>query len=1059
MKKRVLFFAVVAMFAALGWAKPELVVQEGHSGSVGRVKYSADGKHLFSDGEKFIKIWDVESSLLLKTIPAKKGDMSPNGKLCVYDSNDGKLFAYSIDTEKSTAFGEGSVYGVRLINDIVFSPDGRYIAVSVIYGRNEIDEIIVYNASNFTKMYTLKSQDYEQSEGLLFNKNSSFLYCVVSKTGDKKDLYNNIVVRWNLYDKRIDNAVDLGKSWCKVLDVNSYGDTFASARGNEDFIVYNFNSKRCLINESIRTKNLETVLGARFSQNDNDVTAVTSKEMLVYNLSTGRKTSSSSIKKMPSLVSSLSFSYDGKTYAVGAYNDVLVFSSYTNDLMAKFSGVSNIRKIVNLPNLDSFYVSTKPYTFNYSLEAFPFFDVKAIKKKVEDVSDSVVELGVSERGCLCGTVDDGVYFYSFKDKSIKKLFDIKEFSDTYEILPNSSDRLVGLQSDDKIYVYQDGIFKGKLKSTDKGYDFISPGGKYIVSPDSANLDSYIHSLYKNRLLPKIFPENLHDISFSKDDAYAALPGEEDGNVCVYDTLSWRIVKKFEGYGNSYFSSTGKYFVVDNVGSYSIYDFYSQKKLFIISSESNILSVFFNSDDTKLFCLSVSGVVSCYSMKSGRLLAKTVADFNGDWLTYTPEGYFNGSEDGIQKFVHMVDGMKVSELGQYAEVLFRPDFVAAKLRGEDISAQYELESLSDITATGDAPLVRFVNPPASSASRDVNVSFIVQDQGGGVGGVYITLNGKVIQVAEASRRIEAVGASQKSAGKTFSFAQPLTLQNGENLIEAYADNAAGKIQSRRASAKITWKGSVSKPSLHVLSVGVNKYRDKSLWLQYSVPDAQAVAQAFAGQKTSLYQNVYTYQLLDGDVTKENLLAQFNAISSKVAADDVFVLFVAGHGTAHQKTGDYYFLPANFRYTDSEAIASQGVSKDDILKYMKNIKAGKTLIMLDTCNSGAFTNDKAMRGVAEKTALDRLCHSTGQAILTAASEEQSAMEGYNGHGIFTYVLLEALSGKADRNKDGYITLNELASYIDEQVPELSYQKWGYEQVPMKELRKQDFPLVGK
>ena len=125
----------------------------------------------------------------------------------------------------------------------------------------------------------------------------------------------------------------------------------------------------------------------------------------------------------------------------------------------------------------------------------------------------------------------------------------------------------------------------------------------------------------------------------------------------------------------------------------------------------------------------------------------------------------------------------------------------------------------------------------------------------------------------------------------------------------------------------------------------------------------------------------------------------------------------------------------------------------------VKAGKTLLMLDTCNSGAFVADLGERGFREKEAIDRLTRATGHATLAASSDSQSAMEGYEGHGVFTYVLLEGLKGEADSNDDGFVTLLELASYVENEVPERSYEKWGYEQVPQKDLRRQDFPIAGK
>ncbi|MBQ6781423.1 MAG: caspase family protein [Treponema sp.] len=508
----------------------------------------------------------------------------------------------------------------------------------------------------------------------------------------------------------------------------------------------------------------------------------------------------------------------------------------------------------------------------------------------------------------------------------------------------------------------------------------------------------------------------------------------------------------------------KYLVVGDMdGVITIWDWHARKTIQTLHGHTGwVTSLALTSDGKTLYSGSRDGTVRTWNLGSGKLLSTTLIASNDEWLTFTPEGYFTGTNWAIKNLVHLVNGMEVTGLDQLAESLYRPDLVAAKLRGENISAQEGTTSLTEIVSTGEAPLVQFVNPPASSSSRDITVNFSVQDAGGGVGSVYLKLNDKVIQLADGSRKFEFVGgettALTQSNENRMNFSHLLTLQNGENTLEAYATNAAGKIESRHAVAKISWNGSTAKPNLYVLSVGVNKYRDRSLWLNYAVPDAVSIAESFKSAKGNLYQSVNAETLFDGDVTKESLTAKFKELSPKVCADDVFVLFISGHGTISNKTGDYYFIPSNFRYTDSDALFAQGISKNDILGYMSGIQAQKSLIMLDTCNSGAFTNDSAARGFAEKSALERLVHATGQAVLTAASEEQSAMEGYEGHGIFTYVLLDALSGKADRNKDGYITLNELASYIEELVPELSYQKWGYEQVPMKDLRKQDFPLVG-
>lgn len=541
---------------------------------------------------------------------------------------------------------------------------------------------------------------------------------------------------------------------------------------------------------------------------------------------------------------------------------------------------------------------------------------------------------------------------------------------------------------------------------------LSPGGKFLIAKKRENNSLFIIDTNTGNVIKEIdmLGKDIYYKTFSPDEKL--ILAECADEILLFNLETGNMVKKLE------------------CGTHTTVVSYSPDGKYIISGGKD-------------------GTIKVWNAETGSLIYTIVNGKNGDYLTYTPEGFFTGTEWAMKNLVHIVDGMDVIGIDQVYDKLYRPDLVAAKMRGEDISGYAKEVNLASIVRSGNAPAVAIENLPELSDDRDVTFDVCVQNTGGGIGNVSIVLNGKTIRLTEG---VESSNGEQKI------FRHTVTLQNGQNKIEAFAMNSAGMIESRRASANVNWQGKTSKPNLYVLTVAVNKYRDKDLWLNYCVPDAASIEESFKKQQSGLYQNVCVYSLKDAEVTKEGLEQKFKELSSIVTADDVFVFFVSGHGTAYDD-GDYYFIPVNFRYTNKTDIPLKAISKSDLTKNLSLIKAGKTLMMLDTCNSGAFFADSNKRGMGDKGIFERLSRATGHAILAAASDSQSAMEGYNGHGVFTYVLLDGLAGNADSDGDGFVTLTELSSYVENQVPELSYEKWGYEQVPQKELRRQDFPIAEK
>jgi len=79
------------------------------------------------------------------------------------------------------------------------------------------------------------------------------------------------------------------------------------------------------------------------------------------------------------------------------------------------------------------------------------------------------------------------------------------------------------------------------------------------------------------------------------------------------------------------------------------------------------------------------------------------------------------------------------------------------------------------------------------------------------------------------------------------------------------------------------------------VGINKYRNPALNLNYAVPDAKGIA-GFFRQKGQLFKKVNIIEIYDAEATKERILAKLSELEKTNPQDAV--LLQHGGGTEHQ-----------------------------------------------------------------------------------------------------------------------------------------------------------------
>ena len=93
---------------------------------------------------------------------------------------------------------------------------------------------------------------------------------------------------------------------------------------------------------------------------------------------------------------------------------------------------------------------------------------------------------------------------------------------------------------------------------------------------------------------------------------------------------------------------------------------------------------------------------------------------------------------------------------------------------------------------------------------------------------------------------------------------------------------------------------------------------------------------------------------------------------------------------------------------------------------------------------------------ENALAKLSRSTGSAIFASTTKDQFATESSElKHGVFTFVLMEALNGGASTG-NCQITVASLKNFIDDQIPFYTEKYKGKAQYSTTFMFGQDFPI---
>ncbi len=220
--------------------------------------------------------------------------------------------------------------------------------------------------------------------------------------------------------------------------------------------------------------------------------------------------------------------------------------------------------------------------------------------------------------------------------------------------------------------------------------------------------------------------------------------------------------------------------------------------------------------------------------------------------------------------------------------------------------------------------------------------------------------------------------------------------------------------------------ITKPNVALL-IGINEYGDGSISnLNTPLNDVNALGRML--EDSLDYQSIV---LTNPGQTE--IVQALAALSTQLGEDSNLVVYYAGHGYLMEDSDIGYWLPTDA----STQTADNWISTAHLSLFLREIEARQTLVISDSCYSGAFTSQFQVTADRRADAPAQTGEPLPRSVLAMSSggEEPVRDDGTGGHSVFAAQLLSVL-GEDAVGKTGFqvfADVKDKVSLVTYQTPE--------------------------
>ncbi len=246
-------------------------------------------------------------------------------------------------------------------------------------------------------------------------------------------------------------------------------------------------------------------------------------------------------------------------------------------------------------------------------------------------------------------------------------------------------------------------------------------------------------------------------------------------------------------------------------------------------------------------------------------------------------------------------------------------------------------------------------------------------------------------------------------------------------------------------------SITGPQTFAIILGISKYKFVRP-LAYADKDAMLFKQFLQSPGGGSVKEENIFSLLNEKATSSSFWSKsFQWLKAKKPAKgDKLFIYLAGHGDAIDEE-QFFFLTydCNPMGDKNNYLAGGSIQLYNLKRKIaaETAKGVEVVFVMDACRTSELPGGQEGQSFLTNAITEQ---KMGEIMMLATAAGQVSLEDKsigNGHGLFTYYLVDGLSGLADNEgtADNEVTYNEIKKYIDKNVPSVAMQQFKKKQEP--------------